>query len=94
MNDPIPPNRFDFTKWYSEQYAKAAGDAEALGEREANDKWSAGDYAKAHLDNYLRQKEYAEGMTRKTGKAWIASASGSVEPAGALLGDKVGDYLV
>ena len=32
-------------------------------------------------------------MTHKTGKAWIASAGGSVEPADAMLGDKVSEYL-
>ena len=35
----------------------------------------------AHIDNYRKQKDYAAKMTARTGKAWIASAKGSVQPA-------------
>ena len=88
-----PPDLFDFDKWYGEQDTIAEARAKVRGLEEANDKWSATDYERAILDNYAQQKAHAATMTHKTGKAWIASASGSVEPADAMLGDKVSEYL-
>ena len=87
------PEHFDFDKWYAEQDPIAKAAAAALGEREQNAKWSAVHYERAALANYAQQKDYALSMTTKTRKAWIASASGSVESADAMLGDKVLEYL-
>ena len=93
MTTAIASDHFDFAKWYAEQDAIAQAHARKVGAAEANEKYGSQDYVDSLMKQYKDAKAYAASMTERTGKAWIASAHGGVQPAQDMLGDKVSEYL-